>query len=158
MLFRSTHAPALNATGRTPLDATQLSEPGLPGAWKWPLDLITRRIGPSTVVLSVLSQPKRRVVHLVNYNREEPPKTRTMGSGPHEEKPLAVERVTVRLALAPGESIRSPKSIRLYSPDADVSTMVTDLRQKAGGVGQTGEVSFTIPRMLIYTVAVVELN
>ena len=153
-----THAPALNATGRTPLDATQLSEPGLPGAWKWPLDLITRRIGPSTVVLSVLSQPKRRVVHLVNYNREEPPKTRTMGSGPHEEKPLAVERVTVRLALAPGESIRSPKSIRLYSPDADVSTMVTDLRQKAGGVGQTGEVSFTIPRMLIYTVAVVELN
>ncbi len=118
---------------------------------KWRKDLasVTRREGVPTVVTSVLSQPKRRIVHLVNYNREEPPKARAMGSGPHEEKPLAVEGVTVRLALQPGERV---KSIRLLSPDAVVSTGPAGLVQRAG------EAAFTVPRMLIYTVAVAELE
>ena len=75
-----------------------------------------------------LNQPKRRVVHLVNYNREEPPKNITMGRGPQDEKPLVAEQITVRVALAPGEAIAGPGSVRLYSPDADVSTAVTQLR------------------------------
>ncbi|NDF01657.1 MAG: hypothetical protein EB034_25850, partial [Verrucomicrobia bacterium] len=78
----------------------------------------TRREGAPTVVVSVLNQPKRRIVHLVNYNREEPPKNATMGRGPHEEKPLAVENLTVRLALQAGERV---KGVRLLSPDAEVS-------------------------------------
>jgi len=101
------------------------------------------------VVASVLSLPKRRLVHLVNYNREEPPKARTMGAGPHEEKPLAVEGITVRLALQPGDRV---KSVRLLSPDAEVSTGPAGLVQRAG------EAAFTVPRMLIYTVAVAELE
>lgn len=117
--------------------------------WRKELAAVTRREGAPTVVASVLSQPKRRLVHLVNYNREEPPKTRTMGSGPHEERPLAIEGTTVRLALAPGERV---KSIRLLSPDAEVST------GPAGLVQRTGEAAFTVPRLLIYTVAVAELE
>ena len=110
---------------------------------------VTQREGTNTVVMSVLSQPKRRLVHLVNYNREEPPKTATMGRGPHEEKPLAVVNLTVRLALQAGERV---KSIRLLSPDAEVSTGPAGLGQRSG------EAAFTVPRMLIYTVAVVELE
>ena len=117
--------------------------------WRKELVSVTRREGATTVVASVLSQPKRRIVHLVNYNREEPPKTATMGRGPHEEKPLAIEGITVRLALQPGERV---KSIRLLSPDAEVST------GPAGLVQRTGEAAFTVPRMLIYTVAVADLE
>ncbi len=117
--------------------------------WRKELGAVTRREGAPTVVASVLSQPKRRLVHLVNYNREEPPKARTMGAGPHEEKPIAAEGTTVRLALAPGERV---KSIRLLSPDAEVST------GPAGLVQRSEEVAFTVPRMLVYTVAVVELE
>ncbi|MFM8470595.1 MAG: hypothetical protein ACKODH_11605, partial [Limisphaerales bacterium] len=117
--------------------------------WRKELAAVTRREGAPTVVASVLSQPKRRLVHLVNYNREEPPKARNMGAGPHEEKPLAVEGTTVRLSLAPGERV---KSIRLLSPDAEVSTGPAGLVQRAG------EAAFTVPRMLIYTVAVAELD
>ncbi len=118
---------------------------------KWRSDLIgiTRREGAPTVVTSVLSQPKRRIVHLVNYNREEPPKNITMGRGPHDEKPLAVESLTIRLALQPGERV---KSIRLFSPDAEVSVGPAGLVQRAG------EAAFTVPRMLIYTIAVAELE
>jgi len=131
-----------------------LSVPTLPAddqvsKWRKELTAVTRREGAPTVVASVLSQPKRRIVHLVNYNREEPPKARTMGSGPHEEKPLAVEGTTLRLSLAPGERV---KSIRLFSPDAEVSTGPVGLVQRAG------EAAFTVPRLLIYTVAVVELE
>ena len=109
----------------------------------------TRREGAPTVVVSVLNQPKRRIVHLVNYNREEPPKNATMGRGPHEEKPLAVENLTVRLALQAGERV---KGVRLLSPDAEVSVGPAGLVQRAG------EVAFAVPRMLIYTVAVADLE
>ena len=139
----------LKGEERTPLAVTKELDAGLLASWRWPLVFVTRREGALTVVTSVLSQPKRRLVHLVNYHREEPPKTATMGRGPHEEKPLAVENLAVRLALQPGERV---KSIRLLSPDADVST------GPAGLVQRNGEAAFTVPRMLIYTVAVVELE
>ncbi|MEN9573717.1 MAG: hypothetical protein RL514_1572 [Verrucomicrobiota bacterium] len=142
------------AGSETGAPAKWLAVPATPeesavAGWRKELVSITRREGAATVVASVLSQPKRRIVHLVNYNREEPPKTATTGRGPHEEKPLAVEHLTVRLALQPGERV---KSIRLLSPDAEVST------GPAGLVQRTGEAAFTVPRMLIYTVAVVELE
>lgn len=138
-------------TGAPPKPLAVLAPPADDQVAKWRKELasVTRREGAPTVVASVLSQPKRRLVHLVNYNREEPPKARTMGAGPHEEKPLAVEGITVRLALQPGERV---KSIRLLSPDAEVST------GPAGLVQRSGEAAFTVPRMLIYTVAVAELE
>ncbi len=117
--------------------------------WRKELASVTRREGAPTVVACVLSQPKRRLVHLVNYNREEPPPNAKMGRGPHEEKPLVVENLTIRLALQPGERV---KSIRLLSPDAAVST------GSAGLVQRNGETAFIVPRMLIYTVAVAELE
>jgi hypothetical protein len=117
--------------------------------WRQELASVTRREGAPTVVASVLRQPKRRIVHLVNYNREEPPKTSMMGRGPHEEKPVAVENLTVRLMLKPGERV---KSIQLLSPDAQVSTGPADIVRRAG------EVVVAVPRMLIYTVAVAELE
>ncbi len=117
--------------------------------WRKELVSVTRREGAPTVVASVLSQPKRRLVHLVNYNREEPPKSAAMGRGPHDEKPIAAENLIIRLALQPGERV---KSVRLLSPDADVST------GPAGLVQRSGEAAFTVPRMLIYTVAVAELE
>ena len=131
------------------LTVTAMPEEGAVAKWRKDLASVTRREGAPTVVASVLSLPKRRLVHLVNYNREEPPKARTMGAGPHEEKPLAVEGITVRLALQPGDRV---KSVRLLSPDAEVSTGPAGLVQRAG------EAAFTVPRMLIYTVAVAELE
>lgn len=152
--LRSASSADRDQQGRTQRGPTTLSVDAMPAddlvaKWRKELVAVTRREGATTVVTSVLSQPKRRLVHLVNYNREEPPKTRTMGSGPHEEKPIAVEGITVRLALQLDERV---KSIRLLSPDAEVSTGPAGLVQRAG------EAAFTVPRMLIYTVAVVELE
>ncbi|PHX95533.1 MAG: hypothetical protein CK546_02010, partial [Pedosphaera sp.] len=143
------HFSPLPIGGRTRLAVETMPADDLVSKWRKELVSVTRREGATTVVVSVLSHPKRRIVHLVNYNREEPPKTATMGRGPHEEKPLAVENLTVRLALQPGERV---KSIRLLSPDAEVST------GPAGLVQRTGEAAFTVPRMLIYTVAVADLE
>lgn len=146
---RREEADLFTATKVRLLTSAAAEEGDLVAKWRKELASVTRREGANTVVASVLSQPKRRLVHLVNYNREEPPKPRTMGSGPHEEKPLAVEKLTVRLALQPGERV---KSIRLFSPDAEVSTGAAAVTQRAG------EATFTVPRMLIYTVAVAELE
>ncbi len=152
--LRSAPSAELDKQGRAQRGPTRLEVEAMPAddlvsKWRKELVSVTRREGATTVVASVLSQPKRRIVHLVNYNREEPPKTATMGRGPHEEKPLAIEGITVRLALQPGERV---KSIRLLSPDAEVST------GPAGLVQRTGEAAFTVPRMLIYTVAVADLE
>lgn len=136
-------------TAAQPLTVTGSPTDDQVSRWHQQLTAVTRREGAPTVVASVLSQPKRRLVHLVNYNREEPPPNAKMGRGPHEEKPLAVESTTVRLALAPGERV---KSLRLLSPDAEVST------GPVGWVQRAGEAAFTVPRLLIYTVAVAELE
>ena len=131
------------------LTVTTVPEDSAVSKWRKELASVTRREGATTVVPSVLSLPKRRLVHLVNYNREEPPPNAKMGRGPHEEKPLAVENLTVRLALQPGERVRS---VRLLSPDGGVSTGAASMVQRPG------EAAFTVPRMLIYTVAVAELE
>ena len=135
--------------GPTRLEVEVMPADDLVAKWRKEFISVTRREGAPTVVTSVLSQPKRRLIHLVNYNREEPPKTATMGRGPHEEKPVAVENLTIRLALQPGERV---KSIRLLSPDAEVSS------GPAGWVQRNREAVFIVPRMLIYTVAVAELE
>jgi len=133
----------------TRLTLSAKPEEGAVANWRKELAAVTRREGAPTVIASVLRQPKRRIVHLVNYNREEPPPNAKMGRGPHEEKPLAVTDTTVRIALAPGERV---KSVRLLSPDAGVST------GPAGLVRRPGEATFAVPRMLVYTVAVAELE
>jgi hypothetical protein len=111
---------------------------------------VTRREGHPTSVLSLLRQPekKRALVHLVNYNRTEPPANARMGRGPHEENPIACEQVPVRLALAPGERA---KTVRLLSPDDAKNSKLT-IRQSADVA------TFTIPRVLVYAVAVVEVE
>ncbi len=113
---------------------------------------VTRREGHPTVVLSLLRQPEQRrvLVHLVNYNRTEPPpKVSPMGRGPQDENPIACENVPVRLALAPGERVRR---VTVISPDEAGAARV--LRSSQAG----GFVNFTMPCVLVYAVAVVEVE
>ena len=134
------------------LPVTSTNFPATADSWaRNELSGVTRREGHPTVVLSLLRQPekKRLLVHLVNYNRTEPPpKAPRAGRGPQDEQPIACENVTVRLALAPGERV---KSVRLLSPDDAVKEIKLPVKQ----VGNS--VSFTVPRVLVYAVAVVDL-
>ncbi len=113
---------------------------------------VTRREGGPTVVISTLDKPaeKRRFIHLVNYNREEPPAgaPRT-GRGPQDEKPLRVENLRVELPLPDGVRV---KAVRLHSPDADVSTGPIPCEQTAGTA------RFSVPLMLVYSVAEIQFD
>ena len=127
----------------------------LPAADGWqPKELasVTRRTGSWKVAVSVLAAPtgNRKFVHLVNYDREEPAKgTPTAGRGPQDEKPILSENVTLELPLAPGQRV---KSVRLRSPDSDVTTGAVPFTT----TGTTAR--FTVPRVLVYTVAEVEFE
>lgn len=111
---------------------------------------ITQRVGSPRVLLSLMGQPekKRLMVHLVNYDRIEPPADQFRGSGPQDEKPLPAENVTVRLQVPMGRKI---KSVDLLSCDDDSKTK---LRVKMNGT----TASFTVPKMLVYSVVVVEMK
>ncbi|MBM3876914.1 MAG: hypothetical protein FJ386_09375 [Verrucomicrobia bacterium] len=112
---------------------------------------VTRREGHPTAVISLMRQPEPRrvLVHLVNYNRTEPPANARMGRGPQEENPMACEQVPVRLALGAGERV---KSVRLLSPDSMAVPEKLPVKQSAGYA------SFTVPRVLVYAVARVDLE
>ena len=113
---------------------------------------VTRRTGSARVAVSVLAPAtgNRRLVHLVNYDREEPAKgVPTAGRGPQDEKPTAVENLRIELPLAAGQRV---KSVRVYSPDREVTQ---------GAVAFTvadGKARFTVPRVLVYSVAEVEFE
>lgn len=76
-------------------------------------------------------QPGRRMLHLVNYRDDGP-----------------VEQVHVRLELPPGKRARG---VRLASPehDADIPLAFN---------GEPGEVGFTVPRVNVYEIAVVDMQ
>ena len=120
--------------------------------WSGKLARVSHREGSPTVVISKLekSAGKRWFVHLVNYNREEPPAgaPRT-GRGSQDEKPLRVEKIRVTLPLPEGARV---KAVRLFSPDPDVSTGALPFEQSGGAA------HFTVPAMLVYSVAEIEIE
>jgi len=95
---------------------------------------------PWMVRVTAFSQPERLLLHLVNYNRDE-----TGGSGPDNEKPIAVTDIDVNLKL-PAEA--DVKKVTLISPDNPQSYSL-DWQQTED------RVTFRVPSVLVYGVVVV---
>ena len=103
---------------------------------RWAANGVSLEIkGPSTLVAEPLEQPRtgRLLVHLLNYDVERHP---------------SIENVQVSLKLP---SNKTARAVQLLSPDA-AST------DSAVAASSKGAVSFTVPRIRTYTIAVVELQ
>jgi len=103
---------------------------------------------PWMVRVTAFSQPERLafeqseriILHLVNYNCDE-----TGGSGPADEKPIAVTDIGVNLKL-PAEA--DVESVMLISPDYPQSYSLNWQQAE-------GRVTFLVPSVLVYGVVVV---
>ncbi len=112
---------------------------------------VTRREGSPRVVVSAWerSAGKRRFVHLVNYDRKEPPAgVPRARRAPESESPLPVENIKVELPLQTGQRV---KTVGLHSPDAGVARGQLPFEQ-------SGDCHFTVPSMLVYSVVEVQLE
>lgn len=91
--------------------------------------------GPATLVAEPLKQPDtgRVLVHLLNYDDERHP---------------TIENVQVSLKLPADKSVRI---VQLLSPDAPAANNATV-------TSSNGAVSFTVPRIRTYTIAVLEVR
>jgi hypothetical protein len=100
------------------------------------------------VVTTVWQQPARRrlMVHLVNYKRDTTPAQGLQGAA--LERPLPQDNVAVRLKLPAGSRV---KQVSLVSPEEPEPQRV-----KFKQTGRT--LSFRVDRILVYTVAIVELR
>lgn len=105
---------------------------------------------PTTMRISA-SRPvkgKEITLHFVNYNREEPAKPRSAGSGIKDEKPIAVKQAGVDLVLPEGAKVRS---VRFLTPE---EPQPIEVKAQAS----EGRVRFTVPSFLVYGIARVELE
>jgi hypothetical protein len=100
---------------------------------------------PKTVRVSA-SKPAKGgeiTLHFVNYNRTEPDKPRSPGSGIKDEKPIAVEGVSTYFALPEGAKV---KKVIVATPEepngAEVKFEVKD-----------GRLKFEVPKFLVYAIA-----
>src|SRR5262249_579976 len=105
---------------------------------------------PETVRISA-SRPKASkeiTLHFVNYNRDEPAKPRSAGGGIKDEKPIAVKKIDVDMALPRGVKVRA---VQFATPEpADVSRLKF--------VVANGRLRIAIPEFLVYAIARVELD
>lgn len=105
---------------------------------------------PTTVRVSA-SRPARGNeidLHFVNYNRIEPEKKRSPGTGIKDEKPIAVSGVKVDFVLPSGIK---PTRISAISPEAPESAaLVFEV--------EGGRVTFEMPEFLVCAVARIELR
>lgn len=85
-------------------------------------------------------------LHFVNYNREEPKMKKSAGSGIKDEKPIAVEGVSVDFILPKNSKI---SKVSVISPEFDEPVAV-DFKVK------DGRIQFTMPKFLVYAVARME--
>lgn len=100
---------------------------------------------PKTVRVSasVSASGKELTVHFVNYDRDEPKEKRSPGGGIKDEKPRAVEGVTVDIQLPTGAGVLS---VMVATPEGEKPVPVQyDIRD--------GRLSFTVPRFLVYAIA-----
>ncbi len=92
-------------------------------------------------------------LHLVNYDRTEPPRqadgTPSPGAGIVDERPRAVAGVVAEVALPPGAVVRS---IRFLTPEAD------DERLLEPAAGSDGRVRIAVPGFLVYAVIRIEFD
>jgi hypothetical protein len=110
-------------------------------------DDLSRFEAPQTVRVSA-SEPERGggiTLHFVNYNRIEPTKERSAGSGIKDEKPIAVKGIKVDFALPAGMKVAR---VRFSTPESEV----VELKHEA----ENGRLRFTVPEFLVYGVAHVE--
>ncbi len=101
---------------------------------------------PWTVRATAYKQPGRVILHLVNYDREDgaPESNRT---GPETERPKAVENVAVELRLPTGHRA---SAVTMFTPDGGGPVKLYFQMRR-------GQVRFTVPRVLVYAVTVVEI-
>jgi hypothetical protein len=115
---------------------------------------LSRFTAPYTVRVSASRPPAGDEVtlHLVNYNRDEPPKDAndrpSAGAGIVDEKPIAVERVGVDFVLPAGKVVRS---VTAATPEGEAAI---DLPFQESG----GRVRFEVPEFLVYCVARISLD
>ncbi|MEO8494456.1 MAG: hypothetical protein ABI614_05270 [Planctomycetota bacterium] len=108
---------------------------------------LSRFTAPAAVRVSA-SRPatgNELTLHLVNYNRDEPPKRNGQpdpGGGIEGEKPIAVERVGVRLVLPEGLEVSQVEVMMPEQPDP----------QQVPFAVMNGELTFEVPRFLVYAV------
>lgn len=95
---------------------------------------------PWTLRVCGFAEPGRRLLHFVNFNRDEIAAKAL--KGPAAECPLPAEGVRVRLVVPPGETVRR---VRAYSPDRAGPARIA-FRQAAGAV------EFVVPRIDVYEV------
>jgi hypothetical protein len=109
---------------------------------------------PTTVRASVdrTAGENALLVHLVNYNREEPPRGRdgkpSPGGGVKDEKAIAAVPVDCQLLLPPGAAV---KRVLYMTPEKPEPTV---LEHKLDG----GAVKFRTGEFLVYGMAKVELE
>jgi dienelactone hydrolase len=104
---------------------------------------------PVTVRVSA-SRPaagQELTLHFVNYNRQEPAAKRSPGGGIKDEKPIAVEEVSVDFVLPLGAKV---VRVLIASPEAAEPVEVKHTIDK-------GRVRFTLPKFLVYAIARVQL-
>lgn len=110
-------------------------------------DKLSRFEAPQTVRVSA-SEPKQGgglTLHFVNYNRIEPAKERSAGSGIKDEKPVAVKGIKVDLALPEGMKVAR---VHFSAPES----RTVELKYEA----ENGRLLFTVPEFLVYGVAHLE--
>ncbi len=107
---------------------------------------LSRIEAPWTVRAAGFRQPGRRLVHLVNYNRDE---SAAKGHrGPAGELPIPTDSIKVHLALPENVTVRD---IALYSPDREDMLRIPfecDDRR----------VRFTVPEVEVYSIATIEIE
>lgn len=105
--------------------------------------------GPKTVRVSASVPEKGNEItlHFVNYNREEPPKPKSPGSGIHDEKPIEVETFDVDFVLPKGATVAK---VLCSCPE-----LPTPVEVKF--TVENGRVKFTAPHFLVYSIARVQL-
>jgi hypothetical protein len=111
---------------------------------------LSRFDAPITVRVSA-SRPARGNeidLHFVNYNRIEPEKKKSPGSGIEDEKPVAVSGIKVDFVL-PAE--QRATRVTVISPESP-EPVTLEFEQS------DGRVRFTLPEFLVYAVARIELK
>lgn len=104
---------------------------------------------PATVRASAnwSASGKELTVHFVNYDRQEPEKKRSPGSGIADEKPVAVEGVKGDLLIPAGMRVGKVVVVTPEEPEpVELNAAV-----------QGGRLGFTVPKFLVYAVVRVEV-
>jgi hypothetical protein len=86
-------------------------------------------------------------LHLVNYNRQEPEKPKSAGSGLKDEKPIAAPAVAVELALPAGARVAAVEAMTPEQPEA------ANLRFEVSG----DRLKFNVPEFLVYSLVHIRL-